>query len=192
VRRVTDLAVVILAGGRATRFPGKLETSIDGKPLLVRVYDNLRASAPVVIAGADTFSPELDAKLDCPIVVDRWPHRGPLGGLLSACGELDTRYVFVVAGDAPHVTAEVLASLRTRHTDGNEAIVPVHSGMREPLAAIYDREAVLREGFDVLHDGNASMHALLDRLIVCEVPLAPTFFSNINTAADLAQGAMPR
>jgi molybdenum cofactor guanylyltransferase len=189
---VTDLAIVILAGGKATRFPGKLERPIDGTPLLVRVYDNLRSSAPVVIAGADTFSPDVDAKLDCPIVVDRWPHRGPLGGLLSACGELDTRYVFVVAGDAPHVTTDVLASLRARHTEGDEAIVPVHSGRREPLAAIYDREAVLREGFDVLHEGNASMHALLDRLVVCEVPLAPAFFSNINTAADLAQGAIPR
>lgn len=189
---MTDLAIVILAGGKATRFPGKLETPIDGTPLLVRVYDNLRESAPVVIAGADTFSPEIDAKLDCPIVIDRWPHRGPLGGLLSACGELDARYVFVVAGDAPHVTAEVLASLHARRADGDEAIVPVHSGTREPLAAIYDREAVLREGFDVLHDGNASMHALLDRLVVCEVPLAPAFFSNINTAADLAQGVRPR
>ncbi len=187
---MTDVATVILAGGKATRFPGKLETPIDGTPLLARVYGNLRRSGPVVIAAADTFSPELDAQLDCPIVVDRWPHRGPLGGLLSACGELDASRIFVVAGDAPRVTTDVLRSLLDRWTAGDEAVVPVHDGKREPLAAVYDRVAVLREGFGVLHDGNASMHALLDRLLVCEVPLPREFFSNINTAADLAQATV--
>jgi len=186
-----SLAIVILAGGRATRFPGKLEAPIDGMPLLARVYDNLRASAPVVIAGAGTFSPELDAKLDCPIVVDRWPHRGPLGGLLSACGELQASRIFAVAGDAPHVNAGVLQTLLERSSESDEAVVPIHDGVREPLAALYDREALLREGFDVLHEGSASMHALLDRLLVCEVPLARAFFTNINTTADLTQGAAP-
>jgi len=181
-----DLAIVILAGGKASRFPGKLETPVEGEPLLAHVYHNLRESAPVVIAAAGTFSPELDAVLDCPIVVDRWPHRGPLGGLLSACGELPVRRIFAVAGDAPHVKADVLQTLLQHWTEGDEAVVPVHGGRHEPLAALYDRAAVLREGFEVLHDGDASMHALLNRLLVCEVPLAPAFFTNINTVADLA------
>jgi len=181
-----DLAIVILAGGKATRFPGKLEAPIDGEPLLARVYHNMRGSAPVVVAGAGTFGPELDAILDCPIVVDRWPHRGPLGGLLSACGEIAARRIFAVAGDAPHVDATVVRTLLQHWTDGDEAVVPVHGGMREPLAALYDRAALLREGFEVLHGEDASMHALLNRLLVCEVPLAPAFFTNVNTAADLA------
>jgi molybdopterin-guanine dinucleotide biosynthesis protein A len=189
---MTDVAIVILAGGRATRFPGKLEAQIEGMPLLARVYANLRDSGPVVIAAAATFSPELDAKLDCPIVVDRWPQRGPLGGLLSACGEIGARRMFVVAGDAPRVNRNVLESLIERYADGDEAVIPIHDGRREPLAALYDRTAVLREGFDVLHEGNASMHALLDRLRVREVPLSADYFSNINTAADLVQGATTR
>ena len=82
-----DLAIVILAGGRATRFPGKLEAPLDGEPLLARVYHHVRDIAPTMIAGRDTFSGTLDALLDCPIVVDRWPDRGPLGGLLSAAHE---------------------------------------------------------------------------------------------------------
>jgi molybdopterin-guanine dinucleotide biosynthesis protein A len=95
-----DLAIVILAGGRATRFPGKLEAAFDGEPLLARVYHHLRGVAPVMIAGCDTFSDRLDALLDCPIVVDRWPDRGPLGGLLSAAHETHARRIFAVAGDA--------------------------------------------------------------------------------------------
>ena len=50
---------------------------------------------------------------------------------------------------------------------------------------LYCREAIEREGHDVLHDGNASMHALIDRLRVRRVAMAADYFLNINTAADL-------
>jgi molybdenum cofactor guanylyltransferase len=180
-----NLTVVILAGGKATRFPGKLEVPIEGTPLLVHVYRQFRDCARVVIAGAGTFSSRLDAQLDCPIVVDRWPGRGPLGGLLSACGELTTRRVFALAGDAPRVTPRVLEMLLDAFTDGDEAVVPAHDGRHEPLAALYDREAMLREGFDVLHHGNASMHALLAKLRTRSVAFDSEFFTNINTVADL-------
>ena len=42
-----------MAGGRARRFPGKLEYAIDGRPILARCYDAVRAAGwPVYVAGA--------------------------------------------------------------------------------------------------------------------------------------------
>ena len=93
-------AVVILAGGRATRLPGKLERMFAGRTLLERVYRNVREFAPVIVAGAGSFNDSIDAMLDCPIVIDRWPGRGPLAGLLSASAEISAEYMFAVAGDA--------------------------------------------------------------------------------------------
>jgi molybdopterin-guanine dinucleotide biosynthesis protein A len=181
-----DLAIVILAGGRATRFPGKLEAALDGEPLLARVYRHMRHLAPTLIAGRDTFSGELDTLLDCPIVVDRWPDRGPLGGLLSAAHETAASHIFAVAGDAPLVTGEIFRALLAAWQDGDEAAVPEHDGRLEPLAAIYDREALMREAWECLRGEDPSMHELLGRLRVRRVACDARIFANINTSADLA------
>jgi molybdopterin-guanine dinucleotide biosynthesis protein A len=182
-----DLAIVILAGGRSTRFPGKLEATLDGEPLLARVYHHVRDIAPTMIAGRDTFSDDLDALLDCPIVVDRWPDRGPLGGLLSAAHETAASRIFAVAGDAPLVTADTVSVLLASWQDGDEAVVPEHDGLLEPLAALYDREALMREGWECLHGDDRSMHGLLARLRVRRIACDAATFANVNTSADLAQ-----
>ena len=180
-----ELAIVILAGGRATRFPGKLEAQLGGEPLLARVYRQLRDVAPAFVAGAGNLSHALDDALDCPLVIDRWPGRGPLGGLLSAACETHARHIFAVAGDAPHVNAEVIAALRAAWQDGDEAVVPEHDGRLEPLAALYDREAMLREAWACMQDEDRSMRALLARLRVRTVTLPAAFFLNVNTKDDL-------
>jgi molybdopterin-guanine dinucleotide biosynthesis protein A len=185
--RRDDLAIVILAGGRSTRFPGKLEATLDGEPLLARVYRQVRDIAPTVIAGRDTFSGDLDALLDCPIVVDRWPDRGPLGGLLSAAHEVTAPRIFAVAGDAPLVTEEIVNALLVAWEHGDEAAVPEHGGRLEPLAALYDREALMREAWECLHGEDVSMHGLLGHLRVRRVACEAAGFANVNTTADLAQ-----
>jgi molybdenum cofactor guanylyltransferase len=182
-----DLAIVILAGGRATRFPGKLEATLEGEPLLARVYRHVRDIAPTLVAGRDTFSGALDALLDCPIVVDRWPNRGPLGGLLSAAHETGATRIFAVAGDAPLVTANIVQTLLAAWQDGDEAAVPEHDGQLEPLAALYDREALMREAWECIRGDDFSMHALLARLRVRRVTCDAAVFANVNTSDDLAQ-----
>lgn len=183
--RPKGVAVVILAGGRATRFPGKLETAVGGEPLLARVYHHLRALGPVTVAGRGGYSQQLDALLECPIVVDRWPDRGPLGGLLSAALEIREPRLFAAAGDAPNVTAEVGEALLGAWREGDEAVVPVHDELLEPLAALYDREALVREGRICLQHNDLSMHALLARLRTRRVPLDARYFVNVNTPQDL-------
>jgi molybdopterin-guanine dinucleotide biosynthesis protein A len=186
-----DVAIVILAGGRATRFPGKLEADIGGEPLLARVYRQWRDAGEVTIAARDTFSPRLDAMLDCPIVVDRWPDRGPLGGLLTAALELHLPRIFAVAGDAPMVTRAVLDALLQAWHDDDEAAVPEHGGRLEPLAALYDRAALIREGRQVIAGEDRSMHGALSRMRARRVPLESSYFVNVNTAADAAQIRTP-
>lgn len=190
-----DIAVVVLAGGEATRFPGKLETRIGDEPLVLRAYRHACATGlPVYVAAKSTFAPEIDGRLQCPIVIDRWAARGPLGAVISACGQIPSARVGVLAADLPFVDETVLDRLLQAWQPGDEAVVAEHDGKIEPLAAIYARSAVLREGFTTLVQDRGKMHAFIDRIRTRRLPLPAQYFANVNTPADLrralARGAV--
>ncbi len=180
--------VLILAGGEATRLPGKLALLLDGVPLIVRVYRNFAGpvSREIVVSAKATFAPELDASLPVPVVIDRVARRGPLGGIVSALGTMRSRYVFVVAGDAPYVDAALADALASAMRGGDEAVVPIHdTDVVEPLAALYERAALARVGFESLRNDNASVRALGDRLRTRNVRCDARTFANANTDAEL-------
>ncbi|MDQ2872833.1 MAG: molybdenum cofactor guanylyltransferase [Candidatus Eremiobacteraeota bacterium] len=183
----TSLAVCLLAGGEATRFPGKLESDAGGVPLLERVYENLRSIAPVTVSAKDGFSADLKAALACPIVVDRWARRGPLAGLLSTLPMLDADRVFVAAGDLPFVDAQVYARLNRAWTNDTQAAVPVHGSNDriEPLCALYDRAAFLEAAYPIFTNGSGSVREVVERLRVVRVRFEDgRVFANVNTALD--------
>ena len=117
--------VVILAGGEATRLPGKLALDAGSVPMMARVYRNVSRARETFVSCKATFPDELDALMTCPLVVDRWSMRGPLAGLLSAMTQMTAPCVFAVAGDAPFVDAAFIDRLDGQLEPGDEAIVPV-------------------------------------------------------------------
>ncbi len=175
---------MVLAGGDATRLPGKLERLVDGVPLLVRTFRALRATHAVIVSHARPFPAQLDAMLTCPRVLDRWSGRGPLSGMVSACEALDADRVYVVAADMPRVGPPLLAALRSAWRDGDEAVIPEHDGGIEPLAALYDRRALLREGLPVLLEGNAAVRGVVERLRARRLPMSCSLFANLNSPED--------
>ena len=183
----SDVTVVLLAGGEATRLPGKLERTDAGDPLIVRAYERFAPSYPVVISASATFAPEIDARLGCPIVVDRWTRRGPLAGMLSAFAAVDTPLVCAIAADLPAVDASVVRALRDAYDPTVDAVVPSHERGIEPLCALYDRTAFERAGLPILVDGTAAVRDALARLRVRTLALPAHLFANINTRADWAR-----
>ncbi len=190
---MTDVGILILGGGEATRLPGKLALAAGELPLIARVYRNVtRTNAlEVVVSGRSTFAREVDALLPVPLVVDRWDRRGPLGGMLTTMARMRARFVFAVAGDAPFVDAAFIANLAARYELGDEALVPVRcregAAQYEPLAALYDRLAFIREGLPVLRAGRGALRAVIDRLRTRTVMLDDArAFANVNTPEDYA------
>ena len=181
---MTTYAICILAGGQATRFPGKLEQPFAGKPLLARVYENLCGSYPVYVAARSTFSQTLDAQLDCPLIIDRRPGCGPLGGLVSAFAEMHEERVFAVAGDMPNVDERALETLREAWQPGDAAVVATHDGRPEPLLALYDRLRFLDAAWDVL-PRTAAVADVARTLGARFVPLPAHVLHNVNTPADI-------
>lgn len=179
-----DVSVVILGGGDASRLPGKLERSWGGVPLLLRVYRNVCGIGPVVVSARGGFSAEIERELTCPVVIDRVPGQGPLGGLKTAFGAVQTPRIFVVAGDAPFVDARVYRALDARWSEGVDAVVAENSaGVLEPLCAIYARAAFLHAAGTLAP--NAGVRRVLERLRIARVPIAgDRALASINTPAD--------
>jgi len=182
-----DCGVVILAGGAATRLPNKLALDAGDVPLLVRVYRNVAGNWPIYISCNATPPQELDALLPVPMVVDAWPGRGPLAGLLSTMAAMSTPWVFAVAGDAPLVDGALIERLLAAREDGDEAVVPRHDGDIEPLAALYDRAAFLREGPAIFEHGNGALTRVIECLHTRYVDTGDAaIFTNVNTPDDYA------
>lgn len=194
-RSHADVGVCILAGGEATRLPGKLFLDAGDVPMLVRVYRNVSPGRETWISAKGALPPEVDAALDAPMVVDRWTRRGPLAGLLSTMSAMRTEWVFACAGDAPFVDAafvdRLAAHLGAPGAEALEAVVPAHdeAGRRiEPLAALYRREAFLREGLPVLLAGEGALRLVIERLKAKLVPVPEDdrALANVNTPQDYA------
>ena len=150
--RSLRLAVLVLAAGAGTRFsdePGaKLLAQIDGRPMLARVLDEVRAYRPSVTVvvlghGADRIEAALDWH-DEIRVRNHEPDRGLSSSLqigidaLRALPEpLDG--AFIVLGDQPALRADVMRALegaaaRARPVDG-PVVTPRYeaSGARNPV-----------------------------------------------------------
>ena len=180
------VGIVILAGGEASRLPGKLELDASGVPLVVRVFRNLAGAGAVYVSASRSFPAEIDAALECPVIIDRWPRRGPLAALDTALGVVREPVVFAVAGDAPFVTRRTLDELLAAWEPGLQAVVPVNAqGRLEPLCALYDRAAFLASSRKVLAEGSGGVAALVEHLHAKRVRLSDErAFANVNTAAD--------
>ncbi len=181
--------VLILGGGEATRLPGKLELAAGELPMIARVLRNVAGGRETFVACKGSFPAALDALLPVPMVVDRWSLRGPLAGMLGTMSQMRSRIVFAVAGDAPFVDSAFLEKMLAAWRPEDEALVPVHErGGREqlePLAALYDRLAFLREGFPVLRAGRGALRGVIDRLRARTIAVDDArVFANVNTPAE--------
>jgi molybdopterin-guanine dinucleotide biosynthesis protein A len=182
-----DVAIVLLAGGQARRFPGKLEHLVDGEPMLARSLERMLACGwPVFIAAQGSFAADLDRRLTAPLLIDRRPGGGPLAALLSACAAIRARRIFAVAADQPRLEASVLREIAQSWRANDEALVPRHDGGAEPLTALYARNAILREGFALLRSGANAMHDLLEKVAARFLTLDAAHFYNVNYESDLA------
>jgi molybdopterin-guanine dinucleotide biosynthesis protein A len=189
-----SFGIAIVAGGRATRLPGKLTATAGATPMILRVLDNVRgAASEIVVATSAELAPTMRALVDVPVVVDGERDRGPLGGMLAAFATMRSPVIFTVAGDAPFVDAAFARRLLAHWMNGDEALVPVHAGgdgrsQTEPLAAFYARDAFMSVAPAIARAGRGAVRLVVEALRTryVEVDDDPLTFTNVNTPDDYA------
>ena len=173
---------VVLAGGRATRLGGaKALASLDGRPLLTRPVEALRAALDegVVVAKAGTPLPALEVE----VWVEPDEPRHPRAGLAHALARAGGRAILACAGDLPLVTPELVRRLAVCDAGGAPAVVPRAGGRLQPLLARYEPAAL--EPLRTAPPGEAltaTVAALHPRVVELDDD-AP--FTNVNTPEDL-------
>jgi molybdopterin-guanine dinucleotide biosynthesis protein A len=176
----------VLAGGASTRMGrDKALLSHGETTLLEHVASQVAAAAggAVIIGPPDRYR-----GLRYPVVADRTPGLGPLGGIQTALRISGAPWNLVVACDMPELKAEFLSELLAAAvTCGGDCLVPVPpSGRMEPLCAVYGRECLPRIE-EALRRGVRAVHAAIAGPPTVLWPVADERpFRNLNAPEDLA------
>jgi molybdopterin-guanine dinucleotide biosynthesis protein A len=142
------------------------------------------AAGSVILVG----NPEVYGRLGFPVIPDRYPGEGPLGGILTSLLHTDSDWNLLTACDMPEISAAFLRHLLEEAEDaGADALLPTGpSGRSEPLCAVYHRRcrAALEAAFAA---GIRKVTQALEGVAIRRLPVAESVcFQNVNTPEDWA------
>jgi molybdenum cofactor guanylyltransferase len=198
VPQATRIAGYIMAGGGSTRFgQDKARAILAGRPMLTRLCELLLAVTTSVHIVAPLNRYDFAA---APVIPDRWPREGPLGGIITAlCNtseqEPHTTWNLIISCDMPFLTPEFLTYLRDfAQASSAKAIVPESSQGREPLCACWHTssaaqlQSAFESGIRRVNDALKLLNAeVLDESHWKRFDSAGRLFWNMNTSADYAE-----
>ncbi|MCG6550736.1 MAG: molybdenum cofactor guanylyltransferase [Candidatus Magnetominusculus sp. LBB02] len=189
--RLENISGVVLAGGQNKRFPSlKAFIEIDGVAIIDRTLSLMAGLFDEIIIS--TNQPEIFFPKCEVLIGDVLPERGPATGVLSCLMNIKNERAFFAACDMPFIDAELIELLALCPSE-YDAVVPLHMGRPEPLAAIYHKRIipVLAKSIE---NGVKSLAAILKTIntkYVAENDVQKTDphgrgFININTPEDLS------
>jgi molybdopterin-guanine dinucleotide biosynthesis protein A len=193
VKASDRITVVLLAGGPATRLPGKLALDVGGEPMLARVYRQLtHAGWPCVISVRAPLAARMPGDAPYQVALDDVPDGGPLAGLRNAAAMVRTPLMFAAAADLPNLSvafaSRLLAAYDAAGARAPHAVLPTWpDGKVEPLAALYDARAYARGAAAALAAGRRKVTAALEGLDVLAYHVRPedeAALLNVNTPQD--------
>jgi molybdopterin-guanine dinucleotide biosynthesis protein A len=187
-----------MAGGGSTRFgQDKARAILAGQPMLTRMCLLL---SPVTTAIHIVAPPDRYEFATAPVIEDRWPGEGPLGGIITALlhtseREPSTTWNLIISCDMPFLTPEFLTHLRDfAHASNAKAIVPESAQGREPLCACWHTssasqlQSAFESGVRRVNDALKLLNAeVLDESHWKRFDSAGRLFWNMNTPADYAE-----
>jgi molybdopterin-guanine dinucleotide biosynthesis protein A len=185
---------LVLAGGKSSRFGSdKALAAFEGASLLERAVDLLEKMdlPPMVVtrAAADY------SFLKCPVLRDKLPDKGPLGGLYTALSLVLGTDILVLTCDMPLLDRPHLSLLLEAYRrHGLTTVFRTEYGALQPFPGIYTASLypLIRER---LFQGKLSLLGLLDAVPYKQViPWRgqPHPFMNVNRPKDLASLAERR
>lgn len=185
-----EITGLILAGGDGRRMGGVTKSlmAVAGEPLVAHVRRRLAPQVGAIVISANHDAAAHGAWGD-PVIADRQPGVGPLGGLLAALEQVATPYLFCCPGDAPLLDDALVARLGDAlHREAVDVAVP-HDGVRVQPLFLLARTTVRAALGDYLAAGGRSVLGWIHGVSRVDVDCADraASFLNINTRDALQQ-----
>lgn len=185
----SELTGIILAGGKSRRMgrdKGLME--FHGKPLIhygIELLAHFTDSILISTGNSDYL------EFGWELVPDEITGQGPAAGLAASLNYTTTPWNLVLACDLPYLEAELIRNLIDA-SEGSMAVIPIHNGVFEPLAALYHKD--LSPIFEAaIYSGNLALHKIVAS---CKVRYYeadellkkyPHMFTNFNSLKELNQ-----
>jgi molybdopterin-guanine dinucleotide biosynthesis protein A len=159
-----SLAVIVLAGGRSSRFGrDKLAEPFAGRPLLDHVIATaLILTDEVIVVVTPGAAPAVPPGVR--IVHDERAFEGPLAGVAAGLEASDADVALIVAGDSPTVVPGVLRALVDAVTAGADAARLAVGEDRPPLPMAVSRSVASEKASALLADGERRLRTLPETL----------------------------
>jgi molybdenum cofactor guanylyltransferase len=191
----SNITGVVLGGGRSRRLgldQSKLLVHLGGKLVLARVADTLKMVCDelvlVVRPGQEDDVPDLGIALNMHVVTDTSPYEGPLAGIHAGLTASTTPLSFVVAGDHPFVSRNLVNAMAVASiADGIEtpsAVIPRSEGILNPLHAIYPREQWVPYLAHAMSEGDTSPRYVINKAAESGYPPVTLFTDEDLEKAD--------
>ena len=178
---------LVLAGGKSSRFgQDKALVLYQGMRFLERGVSILESvglkSIVVTRQGADY------PFLNCPVLYDKLPDQGPLGGIYTAMTVFKNTSFLILTCDMPALTSQTLQNLLNKHEPSRPlTFYSTPDRAEQPFPGIYE-PSLLAAVREKLKKNNLSMTALFRELPMkkaVEWKGEPDVFRNVNSKKDL-------
>jgi len=190
---------IILAGGTAGRFgcdKGLLE--LDGKPLVLHVFDKIKDQVDevIVIVGSTeqrkTYSKIFPSEIE--IHIDAEKENCPLIGALTGFANASGTYSVLLPCDTPFISKDVIELLFEASSNVDATIPRWPNGYIEPLQAVYHTGSALSAAEKAVRNGERKMRSMISLLhgvryistiVLRRIDFDLLTFFNVNTPLDL-------
>jgi molybdopterin-guanine dinucleotide biosynthesis protein A len=126
-----QVTALIVAGGKASRLGGvdKRELVVDGRTIFERQVAALAPCVAEIVVSSRRPVPGYRR------VVDEVDDAGPLAGIAAGLAATQTAWLFVVAGDMPHLDRRFVEFVLSHCDAGSDAVGIRIGGLPEPLCS---------------------------------------------------------
>ncbi|MCB9224195.1 MAG: molybdenum cofactor guanylyltransferase [Crocinitomicaceae bacterium] len=134
-----DLTVIILAGGKSSRMgEDKGLMTLFGKPMVEYVIDNAKEVSEDIIIVSNNNNYK---KFGFPVIKDKFPDKGPLGGIYTGLLNSNSETNIILSCDIPYIKSGLIKFLFYQ-SDGYDITIPIHQERIHPLIGIYKKNCV--------------------------------------------------